>query len=301
MEEQEGSEDHPLIYALDNVILMHRDAHFSGNFALMLDYYRKEGRGVISDIEISRIEELYEMELNQGVNLAAMLLSGSEMEKIARAKQLYKQLRDLYNVDAKIKSIPLLIAELILAENEDVDAAIQAVVAEKGNITSALIDLLRSEEFHDPLFPGYGQAATLASECLGLIGDKRAIISLFEEIGSEDFFGEECVLKALHAIGLPAKIFLLNVLKSRPLNDDNERAAIALVKFKDDPEVSEASLKLLNEIDLRQNQVFASYLVFVCEGLVDSDQRQQLLALAEKESTPKMLKADIKAMAKTWL
>ena len=72
----------------------------------------------------------------------------------------------------------------------------------------ALIDLLRNEDFYDPLFPGYGEAPVLAAKCLGLIGDKRAIISLFEAIGEGDFFNEDIILDALHVIGNPARDFL---------------------------------------------------------------------------------------------
>src|SRR5262249_53231399 len=146
--------------------------------------------------------------------------------------------------------IPLLIANLILAEEEEVEFAMEAVVAEKTAIVPSLISLLRNEEFHDPLFPGYGLAPILAAQCLGQIGDQRAIISLFETIGEFDFFDEEVSLKALSIIGEPAKQFLLRVLHSRPVTVDNEKAAIALLAFKDDPEVASRCLQLLKEIDL---------------------------------------------------
>ena len=301
--QESNEEDHnnPLVYSIDNSILMQRDAHFAGSFPLMIEYYQKEGRGMLNEIELSRIEELYEIEQRDGVNLSAVMLSGAEMEKIASSRKFYKQLRDLFDADDAKKSIPLLIAELILAEAEDIEGAIQAVVAEKGTIVPALITVLRNEDLHDPFFPGYGQAPELAAQCLGLIADKRAIIALFEEIGAEDFFREEIVLQSLKAIGEPAKTFLLNVLHARPLNNDNERAALALGEFKDDQAVATTCLNMLKELDLKKYPFLGSYLVLVCEGLTDPLQRQELLEIAKQDGTPKTVREDIKIMSKEWL
>jgi len=299
-EQEDNYEDFPLTYAIDNDILMHRDAHFGGDFPLMIEYYRKEGRGISKEFDLERIEELAVIEKQGGKNLAATTLSGPEAEKIARTREVYKQLRALYELSSHKNKIPLLIADLILAEDEEIEAAVQAVVAEKSAIVPALIDLLRNEEFYDPLFPGYGLAPALAAECLGLIGDKRAIVSLFEAIGEADFFNEDVVLHALYAIGEPAKEFLLKVLHGHPINNDNERAAIALVRFKDDPEVSSLCLKMLKEIDLKKDPILASYLILACEGLKLPEQRQELLNLANLPTIPKTVQLDIKAIKKSW-
>ena len=37
----------PLTDELDHAILMHKDVHFGGNFSLMIEYYKEEGKGVI--------------------------------------------------------------------------------------------------------------------------------------------------------------------------------------------------------------------------------------------------------------
>lgn len=295
---EEEFENTSLSYAIDNAILMHRDAHFGGNFPVMFAYYKNEGRGVSPEFDLRRIEELYEMEQLKEVNLSALTLSGPEMEKIGEARTLYKQLRDLYNNDKKVnkKSIPVLIADLILSENEDLPSAIEAVIAEKSAIVPSLIDLLRCEDFYSPFNPGYGQAPMLAAQCLGLIGDKRAIISLFEAIGNEDFFSEDIVLSALHGIGEPAKKFLLTVLHGLPLNYDNERAAIALLNFKGEQEVGQACLKMLQEIDLKKHLFLATYLVLVCEGLTAPSDRQELLEIAKRDSTPKEIKREIETV-----
>lgn len=298
--EEEDFDNYPISYSIDNQIIMHRDAHFSGDFALMLDYYKKEGKGVSKEFEISRIEELQQLQNRTGKDLATFMLSGPEAEKVSLAKQAYKKLRDLYNVKKPKNRIPLLIADLVLSEDVDAPSEIQAVFAEKGSIVPALVDLLRNEDFYDPLFPGYGQAPALAAKCLGLIGDKRAIISLFEALGEGDFFNDDMILNALHAVGEPAKAFLLKVLHGRPINHDNEQAAIALVNFKDDPEVSAACLAMLKEIDLAKNEALAIYLILACEGLPSIAQKEQLIELAKLPATPKTLQQDILALSKLW-
>ena len=84
-------------------------------------------------------------------------------------------------------------------------------------------------------------------------------------IGEADFFNEDVVLQALYSIGEPAKAFLLKVLQAQPINYDNERAAIALLSFKEDPEVHTACLNLLNDLDKKKHSVLATYLKFVLE------------------------------------
>ncbi|HEV8052294.1 MAG TPA: hypothetical protein VGP47_07360 [Parachlamydiaceae bacterium] len=293
-------EQFPIAYSIDNLILMHRDAHFGGDFNVMLDYYKKNGRGTSIEFDVERIQELADTQHAEGKDLSPMMLSGAEAERIATSRQFYKDLRALCESNNKKITVPKLIAELILSEEEELPAAIQAVVAEKTAIVPALIELLRSEDFYDPLSPGYGLAPIVAAECLGQIGDKRAIISLFEAIGSGDFFNEDVVLSALKAIGEPAKSFLLKVLHAKPLTGDNDQAAVALIIFKDDPEVSSACLKMLQEIDMAKHLPLATYLVLACEGLSNTNEQAEILTLAEKPSTPKNIRMDIAAVAKTW-
>jgi hypothetical protein len=279
---------------------MHRDIHFGGSFDIMLDYYRKGGKGISKDLEIERIEELATLEKTTGQNLAAVMLAGNEAEQVAQARNAYQQLRDLYEIRTPKNRHPLLIADLILTEDEQAQKEIEAIVAEKGTIVPSLLLLLRNEDFYNPFYPGYGQAPALAAKCLGLIGDKRAIIALFEAISEGDFFNEDTILSALHAIGAPAKEFLLKVLHGQPLNQDNDHAAIALVNFKEDPEVQKICAEMLCEIPLKQHPLLATHLVLACEMLTDETQRQQLLDLAKKPSTPKNIQQDIAIIAKEW-
>lgn len=302
MEQQinDPSEGFPLIDAIDHEILMHREAHFGGQFSIMLDYYKNNGKGVQPDFNIERIEELAKLELALQQNLAAIYLTGSEAEKIAEVREIYKGLRSIYTIKNPKSHLPRLIADIILSEEEEPLAEMQAVVAEKQGIVPLLIDLLKNEDFHDPLFPGYGLAPGIVVKCLGEIGDKRAIISLFEALGQGDFFEDEQVLKALKSIGEPAKQFLIKVVKGHPINEDNERAAIALIQFKDDPEVSQVCFDLLKDPEVQKDVCLPTYLVLVCEGLAAGLKREEFIALSKQGNLSSQLKTDMKAIIKGW-
>lgn len=296
-------EDYSFTDAVDHAILMHREVHFGGKFDFMIEYYSTSGKGVQPEFELSRIEELALAEKNQKENLAPKMLSAADAEHIARAKDAYKKLRSLY--EGKIASNPAfknarLIADLVLSEDPEATVESKAIVAEKGAIVPALLDLVRSEEFYDPLFPGYGLAPVLAAKCLGLIGDKRAIIALFELIGTGDFFNEDIILEALQHIGQPAKDFLLHVLHGQPLNYDNERAAVALIQFKMEPEVANACFDVFKTLNLKQHLSLGTYLVLCCEGLTDQKRREDFIKASKSSDTPKNLQQDMKTIAHTW-
>ncbi len=294
-------ENIPLTDSIDQAILMHRDAHFSGNFELMLDYYKLPNKGVCLDFDIDKIIALEHMERQIGTNLASLILSGPDAEKVAKAKAAYKKLRALYESPTKEKKYALLIADLILSEEEEPEKEIDAIVKENGAVVRSLLELLKAEDFYDPLMPGYGKAPLLAAKCLGLIGDKRAIISLFETIGEGDFFDENIAIDALKAIGDPAKEFLLNVVKSHPINFDNERAAIGLIPFKDDLKVAETCFKMLQENDVRKNFTLATYLVMACEHVDKTPYKNEFIKMGQDATLDKMLRLDIQNLTKEWL
>lgn len=291
------TDDFPVSQAIDNIILMHRDAHFGGDFEVMLDYYLKEGKGTLPDIDIRRIEELASLERKMQQNLAALLLSGVEAEKVGQAKEMYKNLRSVYE---KKDKLPQLIADLILTEEFEPEAEMEALVKEKNVVVPSLIQILKSEDLYDPLFPGYGKAPALAAQVLGKIGDKRAIIALFEALGAGDFFDEETIYSALHAIGEPAKEFLLKVVQGKPFNEDNEKAAIALIQFKNYADVPETCLKLLKDPLVLKDIPLATYLILACEGLKEASLREEFKGLIQDEKFPKHFKQDIKAVCHVW-
>lgn len=293
-------EHFPLIDSIDHEILMHRDAHFGGQFSVMLDYYRQEGKGVQQEFGISRIERLAALEQELKQNLAALFLAGSEAQKVAGAREAYRKLKAIYEVKKPKISFPQLIADLILSEDEEAEEEIAAIVAEKDQVVPALIDLLRSEEFYDPLFPGYGLTPFLAAKALERIGDKRAIISLFEALGEGDFFADEQMLKALKAIGKPARDFLMNVIVGHPLNEDNEKAAIALITFKDEDGVADLGFDLLQKQDIQKDPCLPTYLVLICAGLKDPTKRQIFREMAKNPQLPSLLREDMKAVIHGW-
>lgn len=300
-QEEIESNSFPISDALDAAILMHRDTHFGGKFEFMIEYYEHGGKGVQPEFEISRIKALNHLELRLAQNLAPFLLTGPDAEKIAEAKEAYKKLRNIYSSKkSSTKNYAKLMADLILSEEEEPEAEIAAIAAEKSAIIPFLIDLLRSEEFHDPLFPGYGLAPALAAKCLGRLGDKRSIVALFEAIGSDDFVFEDLALEALREIGEPAKEFLFRVLHAKPINFDNERAATALLQFKSDPDVVKRCFDLLKNLNLKEHSILAAYLVLACEGLTDPSLRKEFLDLAKNPNTPKMLQPDFDVIAKHW-
>lgn len=293
----EEVETFPLSDALDTEILLHREAHFGGRFDVMLDYYRKEGKGVNPEFDLRRIEQLAELELLTKENLAPLLLTGAHAEKIAIVKKKYKQLRDFYEQEEKI---PQLIADLIFSEDPEGEKEVEALVAEGKKVVPALIDLLRTEDFYDPLFPGYGQAPFLAALCLGKIGDSRALYMIFGSIGEGDATNERMVLRALKMMGTPAQDFLLKVLKGKPYGEDNEKAALALIEFIENPAVASECLSFLESIDKTANPVLATYLVLACEGLKDYKERERLMKMGKDPSISPMICRDIEAIVKDW-
>lgn len=284
-------EDFSLTDSLDVEIVMHRDAHFGGLFPEMIAYYRKGGKGVDENFTMKRIEELEKSEQQLGENIASTLLSGAQAEEIGHARSSYKKLRELYEMDEVSTSLPRMIADLILAEGEAEEEK-KKVVAEGDVIVPLLLDLLKSENFYNPLFPGFGKAPFLAAECLGAIGDEKAAPALFECLERGDFFDEEAMLKALQMLGKPAKIFLLERICSRPVTKDHERAAMALSSFPPDPEIAKGSFALLKERGILEKLTLASYLIYACAGLKDKEDRKEFSNL----DVPDELKPDVQVV-----
>lgn len=278
----------------DHDILMHRDAHFGGKFEKMLDYYKQGKKGVNPDFELERILYLYDIERDLGANLSIEALDDEEKDKVEESIKNYETLRALSH--KKNRTIHALLAELILSEEEPPQKEIDAIVALKGEAVKPLIDVIKDETYYDPLSPGYGLIPGLVTQILGLIGDKRAIIALFEEINQGDFFDDEIIFKALKQIGTPSKQFLLKVLHAKPITADNEKAAQALHIF-EDPEVSVACLNMLKSIDLKKNEIFASYLILNCENLNEKD---QIEFKKLENSIPKNLKTDFSFIIQGW-
>lgn len=267
-EEAEEYEDDEvgLTDELDHRILMHRDAHFAGEFEVMLRYYNNEENvGIDPDFDPDRIAYLAHLEQEMGQNLASILLGSAEAEAVGRARKAYAQFKELYELEEK-SPFPRLIADLILSEKEEPIEEIEAVVEQGSAIVPHLLALLHSDDFYDPLFPGYGYAPFLAIICLGKIGDTRAIIPIFETLSKQFIFDEMAILEAFAEIGQPAKEFLLKILKSRPLTQDNPNAAFALSAFAHDPDVTDTCLEQLQDPLVLEKPLLRTYLQSLCEA-----------------------------------
>ncbi len=288
----------PLLDEIDLEILMHRDAHFGGNFGIMIEYYENEGVGVMPDFDLERIIELQTIQEELGEDLSAKLLPMPVMEEIGRAKDLYHKLQQVY--EHKKATIPILISDLILTEEEEPMEEITAIIKEGEKMTDSLIHIIDSTDFYNPLFPGYGRTPAFAAVCLDKIGDPKAIPHLFGALGGENLDLEEIFISSLVAFGTPAKTFLLKKLTGKKISKDNLNAAIALAFFPTDEKIAKAALKLLmNEANLT-NESFAPYLICLCEGLEDPSERKAFKDLTKNPSFPKELKLDGQTILHSW-
>lgn len=286
----------PLIDKLDHDILMHKDAHFSGNFSLMIDYYEKDGKGVIEEFDLDRIQQLSEAEKQSGQFISEEILSDEEKEEVLKAKAKYASLRNAYDLPEPLAHK---IADLVFSEDFDAEKEIEAVLEHGAPAIPLLLQLVKDDDFYHPLFPGYGFAPLYAIECLGKLKAKEAIIPLFESLSKTEFFGEEAVLSALFHIGEPAKEFLLNVVKKVPISKDNENAAIALLLFKDDPNVLSTCLDLLPKEEIVAKPILFTYLLLFCDELKTEEEQKKLrdlkdlpnLSLESREELEWILKA----------
>lgn len=293
-------ESDSLTDALDHEIVMHRESHFGGLFSVMIEYYEADGKGAQPDFSLERIRFLAREEELLMQNFAPLLLSGSECERIADAKSAYKKLRDVYEIPEEESFTTRLIADLILSEDEIPVNEIDNIVAAGVQMVPSLVELLQSKEFADPLFPGYGLAPEAAARCLGLIKDASAVIPLFELFGKESFFMDEAILSAFKDIGEESMFFLIKVLQSRPVTRDNERAAMALSVFSENPLVAEAALAQLHKHEMIKNPLLATYLVLLCESLNQDVEKQEFLELFQSNSIALSVRNEMELIIQTW-
>ncbi len=300
MSEEDLYDEYPLSDDLDREILMHRDAHFGGSFDVMMEYYLAGGKGVQPHFEVARMNYLKAVEEETGENLAPMLLSGVDAEKIARSRDKYKTLRAIYEKGTGSERYPTLIADLILSEEEEPTSEIEEIVREEKKIIPFLLDLLKSEEFQDSLFPGYGHAPALAAKCLGKLGDEKVVFSLFQEADKEDFEDEQMIIRALYEIGAPTKEFLLKVIQQKPYGVENERAALVLMQFLGDIDIQRVAVSLLEDPDLLERDVLTSYALLLLEDLSDPELQERARRVLETDFFPKDLESDKQAILRSW-
>jgi hypothetical protein len=233
----------PLFEEEDKLCLMHRDAHFSGSFSVMREYYQNpDAKGILDEIDVERIDLLESIQKGMKTDLAPLLVSGADAEKVALSKQMYKQLAEVAEQNPESPEGKLASAILSEEEIDELAAKAPACLFEK---PKALLLLATSEFFSDPLFPGYGEASSYAIRLLGKMRYEPAIEELFQLIGRSDFSTESALLQALRDIGPAAKKFAMERLSSFPYTADHERAALVLIEFLPDPEITDLFSKIL--------------------------------------------------------
>ncbi len=243
----------PLFEEEDKLCLMHRDAHFSGSFPVMKEYYENpEAKGAIEEIDLERIELLENIQKGMKTDLAPLLITGPDAEKVALSKQMYKELSALCEKDPL--SPEGMLSAAILSE-DDVDQIVEHAPASLLQKPEMLLLLATSELFCDPLFPGYGTASLLAIRLLGKMKYEPALQDLFALIGRRDFSTESAVLEALRKMGAPAKKFAMDRLSSFPLTGDHERAALVLIEFLPDDEITDLFLKILADARMTNSKL----------------------------------------------
>lgn len=286
---------------IDHLILMHRDAHFGGDFKVMLDYYSLDTHiGIHPDFDFERVAYLADVEKEIGQDLAPIVLTGAEAESVARSRRAYENLKEIYALEEEINPIPRLIADLILSEEEEPLEEIEALVEESERAVPALLTLLITDEMYDPLFPGYGYAPYLACMCLGKIGAAEAVVPLFEMLSRPIVFDELVILEALYEIGEAAKKFLLNVVRSRPLSQDNSNAAFALTVFSTDLKVAVACFEQLQDPIVQDKPLLRAYLISNCDPLKSTNYRDALIKLSEDAKVLPELRTELQRLIEEW-
>lgn len=283
----------PLADEYDHAIIMHCKAHFGGSFAIMMEYYANEGKGAMPEFELYRIRALAALE-EENPGFLEEMLSPPEMAEIEKSRALYNKLRSVYE-DARSAPIARALADLILAEDEEPAKEIDAIARLGKDAVDPLIALVSSEDYYNPLFPGYSYAPASAALALGKIGDPRAVAPLFQALGKEDFFTEAAIIDALGMLGDASRTFLLSRLRHQPLTKENTQAAIALASFKDHPDVVSASLDLLEKTacDPRYKDL-AAYLILNCAHTSIPEERKRLEELANNPSFPPTLQEELR-------
>ena len=295
---EEEEERQALTDEADHEILMHRDVHFGGDFAVMLRYYEEDGLGVNPSFDIERIHYLAAVEKELGGNLAALMLTSSEAERVAQARAAYSKLKEIYQ--RKSSPIERLVADLLLCEEDDPQELIAEILEKGVEIVPSLLEIVQTADLYDALAPGYGLAPALAAHCLGDLQVEKAIIPLFEILGRETEFDEEVILDALGHIGTPARDFLIKRLKGRPITADTLYAAFALSGFPQDQVIATAAYEELLDPEVQRKPLLATYLVCHCDALQKTAHREHFVAMAKDLALPKTLRVEIENIVRNW-
>lgn len=286
----------PLLNEIDKEIIMHNEVHFEGKFPLMLTYYRKNGKGMQPDFTVKRIEFLEGLEKSMEVNLVKSVLPVPAQEKIKHAQSVYKNLKELYD-EPKPRKIPILLADLILTEEDPPQKEIEALYQMGSEAVSYICEILKEPYFYDPLYPGYGKAPSLAAMTLKKTQDPSCVPTLFQALclfPSQET--EDTILNALVSFKAECESFMTRKIESLPFSKDNENAAIVLNQFEPTPELAHFCIDVLLKTDPNKHETFCMYLLFTASAATDT---KKIKALKEYQKTcPPNLKSEINLLFK---
>ena len=262
-------------------------------------------KGAVLDVPLKRIEALREKEKSLGADIAPLLLSGSDAEKIQIAKKFYQELRTLFE-KGKDEKIVKEIVNLILSEEEEYENDVEALLLIGKPVIPYLIEVIQSQTFKDPLFPGYGKAPLAAAYALGKLQAEEAITALFELLSENPEEYEEVVTGALIRIGKKAQEFLMRQVGKKPITSINEQATTVLLSFEaEDADeaigvaIAELFFSLLQDKEIIKIVPFACYLALGCEKLPEN-RRDAFKKLLSDLNTPGQVKEEIKLLSKQW-
>lgn len=266
----------------------------------MITYYRGEKKGVQTEFTPERLEKLASIETRLRVNLSDLLFADRHREKVRHMRREYAKLRDLASAQSISADPKRALARLILADSEEPIEQLRAVEKLGVGAVPHLIELFSDATFYDPLSPGFGLAPELAAKCLGSIADTRAIKVLFAKLGDVGFFTQDVVLEALRKIGDPSRDFLLQKLQARPFTEDNQKAAFALVHFREDFLVAATGYRLLTDEQLEHRSCFLNSLVMICEGLAGTSLAPHFQQLQDDDRLPQLIRQDVREVVENW-
>ena len=272
----------PLLNEIDKEILMHKEIHFQGEFPIMLAYYRQNGKGTYRDFTANRIEFLENLEKSMGTNLAKATLPDPAHEKIKHAREVYTNLKDLYD-ESPSRKIPLLLANLILSEEELPEKEIHALTHAGNDAVGYVCEILKEPYFYDVLYPGYGKSPALAALVLKKMQDPSCIPTLFQALSlfaSQE--NEDAIIDALVSFGSECESFIIKKIQRKPFSKDNENAAIILNQFPTTPELAHFCIDQLLKVDPQKHEIFCMYLLFTASAATDPQKIESIKAYREK-------------------
>ena len=84
-----------------------------------------------------------------------------------------------------------------------------------------------------------------------------------------------------------------------PITKENEQAAIALIGFKDDPEIAKICLQMLQE-NISGKPIFSAYLVMGCHGLEEHQDQEEFIKLSQRPNLSRDIQQEMDVIIKKW-